>query len=298
MNKFLLSACLMVLVFGLSAQETKTDTTYWTKGGFINLNFSQTNLNNWAGGGENAVAFNGIGRYFINFKKGDQIWDNTLDLGYGLLKQGEGSFIKSDDKLEINSKFGSKIDDSWMYAALLTFKTQMAIGYDNASNEAERVMISNFMAPAFNTLSIGFEYKANDAATCFISPLTSKTTFVLDDNLAAVAAFGVDTGWHHRAEIGGFVRFAYNKTINEKTQLIGRVDLFSNYTENSQDIDVISELLITTKINKYLGVTFNFNLLFDKDIDIPVDDNNDGIPEEYTNLQTKNVFGAGIIYQF
>ena len=61
----------------------------WKKGGIFAINLSQTSLTNWAAGGQNSVSVNGILSAFANYKQGKSAWDNSLDLGYGILKQGK-----------------------------------------------------------------------------------------------------------------------------------------------------------------------------------------------------------------
>jgi hypothetical protein len=41
------------------------------------------------------------------FNKESLIWNNTLDLGYGLMKQGKEDMIKTDDKIDFLSKAGA-----------------------------------------------------------------------------------------------------------------------------------------------------------------------------------------------
>jgi hypothetical protein len=47
-----------------------------------------------------------------------------------------------------------------------------------------------------------------------------------------------------------------------------RIDLFSNYQNNPQNIDVNWEVLINMTINKYLQASITTQLLYDDDIDI------------------------------
>lgn len=108
----------------------------WKKGGVFALNFAQTSLNNWAAGGQNSVAVNGIFSAFANYKKDKSAWDNTLDLGYGLLKQGkEGDVMKTDDKIDFLSKYGREAFKNVYYSALLNFRTQMRPGYKYPDTE-------------------------------------------------------------------------------------------------------------------------------------------------------------------
>src|SRR5512138_1259661 len=83
------------------------DTTQgWKSGGIVNINLAQTSLTNWASGGQNSFAVNGLVSLYANLKKGKSRWDNSLDVGYGLLKQGKESFRKTDDKFDFLSKYG------------------------------------------------------------------------------------------------------------------------------------------------------------------------------------------------
>ena len=62
-----------------------TDTT-WKRGGNIGINLSQVSLSQWAAGGDNAVGFNLQFNYFANYKKAKHLWNNRLELDYGLNK--------------------------------------------------------------------------------------------------------------------------------------------------------------------------------------------------------------------
>jgi len=73
----------------------------WKFGGVTAVNMAQTSLTNWAAGGQNSKALNGLFSIFANYKKDKSVWDNSLDLGYGVLRQGkEADFRKTDDKID------------------------------------------------------------------------------------------------------------------------------------------------------------------------------------------------------
>lgn len=124
----------------------KDTTTGWKKGGIFSLSTAQTSFVNWAAGGQNSIAINGLVSLFANHRGETSSWDNLLDIGYGVLRQGkDADFIKTDDKFDLTSKYGRHAYKSWYYAALLNFKTQMTPGY-NYPNDS--VKISDFLAPA------------------------------------------------------------------------------------------------------------------------------------------------------
>ncbi|MBN2862697.1 MAG: hypothetical protein JXN62_06020, partial [Bacteroidales bacterium] len=73
-----------------------------------------------------------------------------------------------------------------------------------------------------------------------------------------------------------------------------KIDLFSNYAHNPQNIDVSWETLIGLKVNKYITVNFNTHLLYDDDVKIAVSET-----ESVGSLvQFKEIFGVGFSYNF
>jgi len=313
----LLCACLSVA----SAQTTEaekamrtvsTDTVFgWKTGGLFGISISQASFTNWAAGGQNTIALGGIFSAYAKYKNEHTSWDNMLDLGYGILKQGkDADFIKTDDKVDFTSKYGRKASSSWYYAGLVNFKTQMTAGYNypNVSNK-----ISDLLAPAYVLAAIGMDYKPNDKLTAFIAPITSKNTIVNNDSLANVGAFGVEAavldatgsivtpGKKIRNEVGGYVRMVYQQTFfkDKSVSVTSKLDLFSNYQNNPQNIDVSWETIIGLKVNKWITTTITTHLLYDDDIAIAVDRDNNGVTDgSGPRTQFKEVIGVGLNIKF
>jgi hypothetical protein len=281
------------------------DTTQgWKNGGVFALNLAQTSLTNWAAGGQNSVAVNGLFSVFANLTKDKSRWDNSLDIGYGLLKQGKEGFRKTDDKIDFLSKYGREAFKNFYYAALLNFKTQMAPGY-NYPNDS--VKISNLFAPAYLLLAVGLDYKPNAYFSAFVAPLTAKFTFVLDDTLSAHEAFGVPKNEKLKSEVGGYIRVIYTKNdfkaeFLKNVSFTTKIDLFSNYADKPQNIDVSWETQLTMKVNKYIAVNLNTHLMYDDNIKVSFDKNNDGTiaagESVGSKIQFKEIFGVGFSYKF
>ena len=73
----------------LRDKKSTVDTTQgWKFGGMTDIKFSNTKLYNWAAGGDNTIALNGVANLHANYAKGKNAWDNSLDLGYGIMRQG------------------------------------------------------------------------------------------------------------------------------------------------------------------------------------------------------------------
>ncbi|MEA1986960.1 MAG: DUF3078 domain-containing protein [Candidatus Marinimicrobia bacterium] len=269
----------------------------WKTGGVVSFNLSQISLKNWTSGGENSLSWNGLISLFANYKSGNSSWDNTIDIGYGLTKKGsDENFIKSDDKIDFSSKYGKKASKNWYYAGLLNLKTQMTAGYKMPNDS---VKISAPFAPAYILGAVGIDYKPSDKFSFYASPLTAKTTIVTDKRLSNLGAFGVDSSKSIRNEFGGYTKLVLKLNIMKNITFQTKLDLFTNYLNNPQNIDVNWETLLSMKINKFFSANITTNLIYDDDIDIPQDTNNDGtIDKTGPATQFKEVFGLGITYKF
>ncbi len=288
----------------LRAQSTDT-TQGWKKGGVFAVNLAQTSLTNWAAGGQNSFAINGILSVFANLKQGKSRWDNSLDLGYGLMKQGKEDYKKTDDKIDFLSKYGREAFKNFYYATLLNFKTQMTVGKNYAVTPNEK--ISNLLSPGYLLLALGLDYKPDAYFSAFIAPLTAKFTFVRDPELSAIGAFGVKPGEKSKSEIGGYIRAIYSKSdfkseFLKNVAFTTKIDLFSNYIRNPQNVVVNWETLIAMKVNKYISVSFNTDLIYDDNIKIPFDKNGNGTIETGeavgSKVQFKEILGVGFSYKF
>ncbi len=298
MKKMFFTLALSCMILGAKAQESPVPDTAWKFSGTTSLNLSQLSLTNWAAGGDNSLSGNALVNLSANYAKDKTSWENKLVLGFGLIKQGDDPTRKSDDQIDFASKLGIKASEKWFYTGLLGFKTQFAQGYDRPGDE-DRVKISNFMAPGYFSFSLGMDYKPSEAFSLMLSPLSSKFTFVLDEDLSEAGAFGLDPGQKSRAEIGAYIKMAFKKEILKNVTLDTKVDLFSNYLENPQNVDVNWDLLLTFKVNEYLSASLMTQLIYDYDIKFGTDTTGDGVPDTFSDrVQFKELFGLGLTYSF
>ena len=260
----LLAALLLLAAFAHA--QAPVDTS-WKKGGFIGINFNQVNLSQWAPGGENSLALASTFNLFANYAKGKNEWSNSLDLAYAVLKSGSEDLHKSDDRIELNSKYGHKLSDHWLYSGLVNFKSQFAAGYKYPDDST---VISKFMAPGYLTVSAGFTYKPVDYFEVMISPATAKFTFVTDETLSDAGAYGVDSGKTVRSEFGAYLNLLFKKDIMENVTFKTKLELFKNYSAKSDEtaskIDVNWDASLEMKINSYLSASINTQLVYDADV--------------------------------
>jgi hypothetical protein len=235
-------------------------------------------------------------------------------MAYGLLKSGNQKVRKNEDKIDFTSKIGRyAFYNHWYYTALINFKSQFDDGY-NLPDDSN--IVSHFMAPGYVIGSIGLDYKTKDNSfSVYISPITSKTIIVNDQRLANEGAFGVtaakyDTvagnyvivknGEMINSQFGGYIKIAFKKDIMKNVNLATKLELFSNYLKDPQNIQVNWELLLSMKVNKLISASISTNMIYDHNIPVPVSETVNGVIIKRTGprLQFKEVLAIGISYKF
>ncbi|WP_309642476.1 DUF3078 domain-containing protein [Flavobacterium sp.] len=268
-----------------------TDTTSngWKKKGNIILLFNQSNFNNWVAGGENNLSGNLGVNYDFNYKKKDITWDNKVIASYGLLQTKNSDFEKkTDDRFEFNSVLGKKAVGQWYYSFFLNFRTQFTKGYvygkDDNGKEI-RTEYTNIFSPGYLTFGPGMFWKKNDNLKVNLAPLTSKITFVdADFTLAEKKYFGVEEGRSSRYELGFYASSYYKLDLMLNVSMENTLNLYSNYLEDGQNVDVDYTLAMVMRINRYLTTNLVFQAIYDDNA--------------FRGLQTRQIFGLAANYGF
>ncbi len=268
-------------------KETDTAQKLWRKGGLFSLNLSQGSLSNWSAGGDDfSLSVNLFLNVFAFYKKDKYSWDNTLDLNFGYLKTTSLGARKNDDRIDLLSKYGYALKPKLSLSGLFNFRTQAAKGY-NYTNTA-KTLTSAFLSPAYLLVSIGLDYKPTKDLSIFISPVTSRWVIVNNAALSALGLYGVTPGKKSRNEIGAFASINYLKALNNKVGYKARLDLFSNYKQNAQNIDLFMTNVFTTKLSKILAASWNIDLIYDDDVRLF------GKNKNSPGLQFKSLIGVGL----
>lgn len=288
-----------------------TPPKYWSKGGFIDLNFNSLGLTNWAQGGVQSNSVTAQSNAYAKFKKKKVSWDNNLDMAYGLIKNVDEDFRKNEDRIELRSILGITHSKKMNYAAMLNFKSQFAPGFDFSNPDENRQPISQFLSPAVIQSSVGFDYKPNKALSILFSPATIKMTIVNDDSIASRTTYIPNTlnaqgerlyDPNFRSEFGASILILYTQSIDDWITINSRLGLLNNYTDvnvdNRKNIDVDWEVLMKFKITEYIRFSINTHLLYDNDINIPIYNEAGDITAEGPRIQFKRLVGVGFSYSF
>lgn len=286
--------------------------SFWKNINKLGINFSEVAFINWNAGGNNSISALGNARFERNYKFRYIQWDNFMDLRYGLNIQEGQKLRKTDDAIRLSSTFGFQSDtiSNWYYSARANFNTQFSNGYKYPDRTAPK---SRFMAPGYSFLGAGTSYITKDQKfNLYISPITQKTTFVLDDDLANKGAFGVQkaildadgnivqAGEKIFLEFGFLLTNEYETEVMKNMLLKHRLSLYTDYLRRFGNVDVDWELNIDLQVNKYIVTTIGTHVIYDDDILFDEQKNAAGLvidPGE-TRIQFKQLLGVGVLYAF
>lgn len=272
-------------------KEADTSSKTWKKGGLYSFNVAQGTLSNWAAGGDDfSLALNSLFSLYAYYKKGRHSWDNTLDYYLGYVNTTSLGGRKNDDRLDFLSKVGHSISPRFSIAELLNFRTQTLKGYTYSGTT--KTYTSNFLAPGYLLLSAGLDYKPVKNLSIYFSPATARWVIVNDTVLSNQGLYGVNPGRKSKLEFGGFATINFSKDFNKFVSFKSRLDLFSNYNHNPQDVDVYMSNMLTAKIGKLIAVNWGVDLIYDDDVKLF------GPNKTSPALQFKSMVGIGLQIRF
>lgn len=268
------------------------------------LNASQTAFSNWAKGGSNSFSLSGHLMTDADYMSKDKKtrWENNVEFRLGYVQQEHKPFVKNLDFFRVNSQFARNAFNKWFYALNAELTSQFFKGYDiKKDNYVDP--ISAFMAPAYLKIAMGLDYKLGTKKNKKLfsvqaSPLSYKLTYVRDTLVVKQKKYGIEAGKNSRQEIGGSVQFfseySYNKKIGGRSRLL----FFSNYLDKPQNIDINWNTSITYHISRIFAINFTLDMIYDDDVAILLNEDDDGNKTYGQRLQLKEFVGFGLTYRF
>lgn len=307
MKNLVFGIILLSSLISFAQDSTAVDTIpkNWKLNATYILNGTQTSFINWSAGGRNNVSVLGSIITSAVYDKKNIKWANDLNLTLGGLqyieKESKEGLQKTDDRVDLSSNLGYKLKEHVYFSLLGGLRTQMLDGFAYPNDS---VRVSTFMAPGYISGALGIDYIPNSNFSIFSSPFAMKLTIVNDNTLANAGAFGVraatydglgnvlTAGEHFRGEFGAYIKMIYTDTLAKNIELRSKVELFSNYLDDPQNIDVNAEALFNFKVNSWFSASLQWTLIYDDDIDIQ-----DGKGGFGPRTQFKSVIGLGITYK-
>jgi hypothetical protein len=284
MRKLIFTLFTFTLTLSLLAQNTNAPKKkIWDTQGIFSFNVGQGGSRNWAAGSEKftlqAAAYL---NYRADRKWRNNIWENSLDLSYAIINTNKLGFRKTDDKIDFVSLFRRRItkkDDAVGIGGWLNLRSQFHHGYDYSETPKRR--ISGLMAPGYLTLGPGFDIRKK-SASLFVSPLAPRLiiftnrpySFNYQGGVKPDGSSEIPLAWHYnvdperkvRFDLGALISVKCKKEIARNVTYSTRADFYSNYLDDPQNIDVFWTNSFHLKVNKWLIVNYNFDLIYDDDV--------------------------------
>ncbi|RZJ59396.1 MAG: hypothetical protein EOO45_25655, partial [Flavobacterium sp.] len=131
----------------------------------------------------------------------------------------------------------------------------------------------------------GMLWKKSDNLRVNLSPATSKFTFVDKGfTLPNEAYFGVKQGESIRYELGFNASAYYKLDVIANVSFENILNLYSNYLEETKNVDLDYQLNIVLRINRYLTTNISFQTIYDDNA--------------FEGFQIRQVFGVAANYGF
>ena len=242
---------------GLMAQTTKPDTlrsdtvNVWVPTMVTALNLSQLAFNNWTQGGSNSLSWTVTGNVGYDYKGEEWGLNNHLKLAYGKTKLGNQGAITTDNEFSLDNVLLFKA--GWAVKPFFSNEiiTTLTAGYNNKDS-----LIADFFDPGYVTQSIGFSYDKLEAFTTRLGLaaqeiFTNKYRQYTEDSTAFQLKTGLESVSHVKLQIAD--NMLYTSGLR----------LFTTF--NHLDIwDVRWDNTIAAKVNSFIVVNFNFQLVYQK----------------------------------
>ena len=296
MSKLTFNIFFLFLILNILGQEKAVDSTNvknnWTKSGNFTFLGNQSSYSYWTAGGQTSISGTIKIDYDFNFENNGWNWDTKVITAYGLNSIGGSKYLKkTDDRFEINSLLGKKFTNNlignWSYSSFINFKTQWTKGYryrKNSNGEEERSELTRFFSPAYLQIGIGLYWRKSKDLWVNFAPVTGRLIIVnkfFTENLQdGKQYFGVNKGSNSRFELGASLRSYFKFEFIENVEISNRLSLYSDYLENSGNIDLDYTINTSMKINKHLTTNLILQFIYD--------DNS------VKRLQVREVMGIGL----
>jgi hypothetical protein len=286
MRKLIFTLFAFTLTLTITAQTTpaKKVKKIWDTKGTFSFNIGQGGSRNWAAGSER---FTLQGAAYLNYQANRKwrknIWENNVDLSFAIINTNKLGFRKSDDKIDVTSLFRHSLikDKNFLgIGGFFNMRTQFHDGFDYSETPKRR--ISGLMAPGYFVAGPGLELRSKRGTSLFVSPIAPRLILFTNRPYSFNYQGGVKPdgsqetalSWHYnvdpvrkvRFELGALVSAKYKREIAKNVTYSTRADFFSNYVEDPQNIDVFWTNVLHLKVNKWLIVNYNFDLIYDDDV--------------------------------
>jgi hypothetical protein len=261
MKKGILAILALALLLNGAESDSLQTASQWKKEGAAMLNLSQSSFDNWAGGGENAFAW----QLNVNATAKKSVEKHNLELGgklvYGETKSGEARQQKNSDELRLDALYTYNLKKFADPYASFLLRTQSRPGYQYT--DSSQVKVSDFFDPGYMMQSFGLGMMPLESLR-FRAGLSLKETIAND--FAIAYSDDPETAEIEKMKIEPGLEWVidFNKSFAKIVQVNSKAEFFSDLSA-AKAIDVNWDSKISAQLGKYIAFNFNIRLLYDID---------------------------------
>jgi len=276
-------------VLGVEAQQ-EVRKQHWLNKFTSLIQFSQAFVSpNWYQGGNNSL--NLIADFTYNTKLNPRfhpklMFENFFQWRTALASTPDDEYRPyslTENRFQINSKFGYKAIYNWYYSFQGVFKTPIFRGYKNNS----MTRTASFLSPGELNIGIGMTYNMATKNKKFdlslsISPLSYNLKTVIDKEIDEVSQ-GLEKGHKTLSQYGSSIEANWNWKICYNVAWHSRFFFFTDYSKYQYDWQNRFEFTI----NRFLSANLNVDMRYDTTMNPTT---------SWKKMQLREIFSLGFTY--
>ena len=239
---------------------------HWLNKFGMNLQFSQAYVSsNWYQGGNSSL--NLIADFTYQSKLNTKFHPNLLFENYFQWKTALAStpddpyrkYSLTENRFQINSKFGYKAIYNWYYSFNAMFKTPIFCGY----KQGTQTRTASLLSPGELNIGLGMTYNYTSKQKKFIlgltiSPLSYNLKTVIDKKVDEVS-HGLEAGHKTKSSYGSSAELTWTWQICYNVKYTSRIFGFTDYKK--VQVDWQNQFQFT--INRFLTANLNVDMRYD-----------------------------------
>ncbi len=279
----------------INAQVEKVEINrqHWLNKLGINFQLSQAYISpNWYQGGTSSLNLVADFTYSSNLNTKyhpNLLFENFFQWRTALASAPDDQYRNyniTENRLQINSKFGYKASSKWYYTITGVFKTPIFNSYKSNS----KTLTGSFLSPGELNLGLGMTFNtANRNKTltfnATIAPLSYNLKTVINKNMNPVSQ-GLEEGRKTKNSVGSNVDAVLNWKLSYNINWRSRLFFFTNYEYSQADWQNQFQFVI----NRFLTTNLNIDMRYDTSIKSANRD------KEWGLLQLRELITIGFTY--
>ncbi|MBV7440672.1 DUF3078 domain-containing protein [Weeksellaceae bacterium TAE3-ERU29] len=271
--------------------KKKVEERRWKREGNLDVSFGQYYYDNWIGGGTGKLETFGKFSQKLSYQNNKIVWDNSLDIIYGMNKNYGEELKKTSDQVTFNSIFGRKESDNFSYSFFLNLRTQLTNSYLENKDKEEQYRISGFLAPLYIATGPGIMWRKSNNLVVNLAPASLRMTYLNGkvfeyDNSSKTfisnsekQIYGVEAGEEINYQLGFYSSVYAKFNLFKNIGIENKLSLYSDYLNEPKNIDLDYVMNINFKVNKLISTNLLFQATYDDNV--------------FSGFQIRQHFGVG-----